>query len=260
MTAPRWPLSGVVRMVRFNWPDYVLAGGMVTLAGGALALGRIPFAVPGAVGVGGLVVIVAAASVAAWWIAASLVAGWWVYDRSELYRWTWVTELLSGSATRWANVTAGFDESTDALRELLGPGGTTIDLYDPERMTEASIRRARASRAPVTGTIPASPQRIPVDTGALDAAFVIFAAHELRAAADRVALFRELARAIRPEGAIVLVEHPRSAANLAAFGPGAFHFLPRREWRRVADAAGLRIRRVARMTPFVEALVLEPRR
>jgi SAM-dependent methyltransferase len=246
MTA-RWP-AGLVRMIRFNWPDYALAAAAIA------ALSAVAVWAP--LGVAARAVGAAGASLAAWWIAASLVTGWWVYDRSPLYRWTWVTTLLPQAPREWANVTAGFDESTDVLRSLLGGDGTTIDLFDPVLMTEASIHRAHADRPPATGTIPGTPARLPLGDASLDAAFVIFAAHELRERDDREALFAELARVIRPGGSVALVEHPRNLPNLIAFGPGALHFFPTAEWRRLARTTGFEINAGRSMTPFVSALIL----
>jgi SAM-dependent methyltransferase len=246
MTA-RWP-AGVGRMVRFNWPDYALASAAVPALSAAArwrGLGIVP-----------RIAAAAGAGLAAWWTGASLVAGWWIYDRSALYRWTWVTSLLPAVPRRWANITAGFDESTDVLRSLLGSDGTAIDLFDPVRMTEASIHRARAARPPAEGTVPGTPARLPLGDASLDAAFVIFAAHELRERGDRAALFAELARVVRVGGSVVVVEHPRNAANLLAFGPGAFHFFVTAEWQTLARSAGFELHGRRSMTPFVGALVL----
>jgi SAM-dependent methyltransferase len=246
MTARR--PAGLVRMVRFNWPDYALAAAAIAVLSAAASWAPL--------GVAARAVAVAGASLAAWWVAASLGTGWWVYDRSPLYRWTWVTTLLPDAPRHWANITAGFDESTDVLRSLLGGDGTTIDLFDPALMTEASIHRAHADRPPAAGTIPGTPAHLPLGDASVDAAFVIFAAHELRTRHDREALFAELARSIRSGGSVVLVEHPRNPPNLIAFGPGAMHFFPTSEWRRLARAAGFESNRARAMTPFVSALIL----
>jgi ubiquinone/menaquinone biosynthesis C-methylase UbiE len=84
--------------------------------------------------------------------------------------------------------------------------------------------------------------------------FLIFAAHELRRAKDREQLFEECARVLRPGGRLILVEHLRDAANTAVFGPGAWHFLPRAEWLRLAAHAGLRPEAERRIAGLVTAL------
>lgn len=239
-----WPPAGVARMVRFNWPEYALA--VAVIAGGAGIAARA--AVAPIVAAGWV-----AAGLAGWWLAASFVAGWLVYDRSPLYAWRWATSLLARRPDRWLNVTVGFDESTVVLRDLLGPGDV-VDVYDPGRMTETSIRRARASRPAERGTVVTRHDRLPYADRVFDVAFLVFAAHELRERADRAALFGEIGRILRPGGELLLVEHPRSPANVAAFGPGAMHFLPRGEWLRLARHAGLAVVARRAQTPFVEAL------
>jgi SAM-dependent methyltransferase len=87
--------------------------------------------------------------------------------------------------------------------------------------------------------------------------FLVFAAHELRARADRAALFAEIARALRPGGRLLLVEHCRDVPNIAVYGPGAWHFYPRADWLRLGRAAGLAPVAEATMTPLVRALVYQ---
>src|SRR6266545_4458699 len=191
----RPPFVGLARMVRFNLPQYVL-GGTALIAGiSVAAVPSLPVVIRLAGAIGG--------GLAGWWTIASLIAGHVVYDRSDLYGGRWLTELLPEAPGRWANVTAGYDESSLPLRARLRGTGTTIDLYDPGLMGEPSIRRAHAVCPPPGDALRASPDHLPLGDRELDAAFVVFAAHELRNAGDREALFGELARVVRPAGRIV---------------------------------------------------------
>lgn len=246
----REPLQGVTQIVCYNWPFYVFGGVAVGL--GIVALRLLPLPVwltPwGWLGV----------ALAAWWLLASLAASWWVYDASPLCRWEWVRELFPEAPARWANLHAGLDESTHALRRLFPHSdGLPLDFYDAETMTEPSIRRARALTPPPEPAAPVSADDLPLPDDALDAVFLFFAAHELRRPGERQRLFREVARVLRPGGRVVLAEHLRDGANFAAFGPGFLHFWPRSEWRRLADMAGLRVTDEQRITPFVGVFVLE---
>jgi SAM-dependent methyltransferase len=132
-----------------------------------------------------------------------------------------------------------------------------LDIYDPVEMTEPSIGIARRLAPSVPPAVPADWRRLPLDDAAFDAAFLIFAAHELRRSAARASLFREIARALRPGGVLAIVEHTRDCANFIAFGPGFLHFLPRRAWSDAPATAGLRLRTQAAITPFVRVFLLE---
>ncbi|MFD9130574.1 class I SAM-dependent methyltransferase, partial [Kitasatospora sp. NPDC059571] len=183
----------------------------------------------------------AGALAAGWWLAAGTAASWLVYDRSELNGFGWLDALLPDGPGDHLVVSAGLDEASGPIAARWPAAAQLVaDLYDPALMTEGSIRRARRRVPPAPGTVPARPGGLPAGTASQDTVFAVFAAHELRRAADREALFREVARALRPGGTLVLVEHLRDAANTAVYGPGAWHFRSRAEWLRVAGLAGLR--------------------
>jgi hypothetical protein len=81
----------------------------------------------------------------------------------------------------------------------------------------------------------------------------------LRGAEAREAFFAELRRVLAGHGSVILVEHLRDAANFVAFGPGVWHFVPRREWLRVARACGFAAAAEVSVTPFVRAFRFERR-
>jgi SAM-dependent methyltransferase len=229
----------MINVIRYNWPKYVVA---LLAVGAGLAI-PVPL------------VRVAAVGLAAW-VAVGLAASWWVYDRSPLYRWTWVTELLPAPPERYLVLSTGLDEISATLADRYpGAAATVVDLFDPA-VSEASIRRARAHVPPEPSTVAGRPDRLPVPDGSQDAVFAAFAAHEVRDRRQRRAVFAEMTRVLRPGGRLVLVEHCRDAANIAVYGPGAWHFFPRGEWLRLAAGAGLARVGETTMTPFVRALVL----
>lgn len=231
-------------MVGYNWPLY--AGGLSAVAGGLALAPRLP-RVPAALARTG-------ALAAAALLAGSTAACWWVYARSELYSLDWLTGPLPDGPGDHLVISAGLDETSHPLA-LRYPrtDQTVVDLYDPALTTEGSIRRARRRVPPRPGTLPGRPSRLPLATGSQDTVFAVFAAHELRLAPDREALFTEITRTLRPGGTLILVEHLRDRANTAAFGPGAWHFMPRREWLRLADGAGLRSVTETRIANLVTA-------
>jgi SAM-dependent methyltransferase len=236
----------VGRVVAFNWPRYTAVVVAIALAAAVPVPG--PARYPLHVG----------AALAAAWVAAGLAVTWWVYDHSPLYRWRWIADLLTAPPDRYAVVSTGLDEVSPALRELFPAArAVLLDLYDPRLTAGGSIRRARSLVPPPAATRAARPDRLPVPAGTVDAVFLVFAAHELRAGNQRRALFAEISRTLRPGGRLVLVEHCRDAANIATYGPGAWHFYPRREWLRLARGSGLTPVAHRSMTPLVHALACQ---
>lgn len=241
--------EGVVKIVRFNVQFYLVSTISLVAAGLLLASkGLSPFSE-------GLVICIAA--VVAFWTLSSLLVSWYVYDRAGVTRWEWLPTQLPLVPHRWANIHAGFDESTSRLRQLLpGTEGSAVDIYDPGEMTEASIARARrihpANEPFERGTYDA----LPLLENGSDAVFLLFAAHELRDEEHRKHLLRQIARVLREKGCVVLVEHLRDWRNFMAFGPGFLHFYSRRNWLRNTREAGLVVLREDFVTPFVKCFVL----
>jgi SAM-dependent methyltransferase len=247
---PRGKVQGTIQILRYNWPFYLAAAGASAAGIAAVRVLALQPAVR--------VLAIAGAAAALYWSAASLAASCWVYDLSPLCKWTWIAGWFPDPPRRFANLHAGLDESSPALLALF-PGARPflLDFFDPAAMTEPSIARARRLTPPAIPAQPVACDALPFPEAAWDAAFLVFAAHEIRDAGARRAFFRELARVIRPGGRLLVVEHLRDLANLLAFGPGAFHFLPRREWMRLAREGGFSVARERAFTPFVRALLLE---
>lgn len=224
-------LSGVAEVARYNWPLY--AAGSLTAAVG-IALSRRLTGAPAAVArIGALA--------ATGLLTSSTLATWCVYDRSELRSLDWLPDLLPDGPGDHLIVSTGLDEASLPFAARWPDGRQlTADLYDPDRMTEGSIRRARRKVAPVPGTLPGRPDALPAGGAELDTVVCLFSAHELRRPVDRAALFGECVRVLRPGGTLLLVEHLRDTANAAVYGPGAWHFRTRRTWLDHAVGAGLR--------------------
>lgn len=238
---------GVRQIVRFNWPFYALAGGVLAIA--PLVILRLPL--PGAA----RVLLFAATGLAGLWVATSLIASWIVYDRSPLMRWEWLPRALGFQPDAWINIHSGLDESTPKVRALLGPSGRVFDMFDPGEMTEASIRRVRGKIRAVEAER-VDFHRLPVPTGTVEAALLLLSAHELRTEKARLALFTELRRVLGPGGRVVVAEHLRDAANFLAFGPGFLHFHSRRTWTRCFSRTRFDIHTEFPITPFVRVFVL----
>jgi SAM-dependent methyltransferase len=240
---------GLLQIVRFNWPFYTgaLLAIVFCLVNVFLARGWL------------LVFLVPALVATLFWTVSSLVASHLVYDLSPLTQWTWITDLIPVQPRRAANLHAGFDETSHGLRRIFPQTEWRIwDFYDPLWMTEASIKRARRlSSGPPAEAV--SIVALPAGDQSLDAAFLLFSAHELRSKALRNEFFRELRRVLRIGGTLLIVEHLRDAANFAVYGPGFLHFLSRSEWLRLARVSGFDINYESRMTAFVRVFLLRRR-
>ena len=246
--ASRGPFDGVLQIVRYNWSLYVAA-----IFGSVLVIGFVAVVHPPTM-LAGLLILGAIAAL--FWLALSLAVSHYVYDRSDLYRWQWIRERIEPNAGHVVNIHAGLDETSLALQEMYPAAEVTIlDIYDAAEMPEPSIARARRETRSTLASVTADFRKLPLATASADLVTVIFVAHELRRPASKEAFFRELRRVIKPGGRVLLVEHLRDAWNLLAFGPGAFHFFPRSEWLRVADATGFRLSEEISWTVFVHAFV-----
>lgn len=241
--------QGMLTIARLNWPFYAVAA--LVLLACAIAFLIAPMRE----------VRIACALLLAgggYFFVGSLAVAHWVYDRSDLYRWRWIERALHGVARGdFVLCHAGFDEASPSLRAHLGAvGWRVLDHFDPVRMTEPSIRRARRIFPPAPETLAAPFDRWPLAAASADVIFGLLAIHELRGEAERAAWFGEARRCLRAGGRVVLVEHVRDCANALAFGPGALHFHSAKSWRRCWTRAGLQVADEFRLTPWVRVFVL----
>lgn len=255
-TRRRGRFEGMMNVVRFNWPLYVV-GACAVIA--AVVIGRwmpMPAWARWVCWIG--------AAGAAYLLLASLVVSHWIYDRSRLYRFDWARRWAGDDVKCVVNLHSGFDETSEGLKRMFGDARLVIlDFYDRERMTEASIARARLYQAktappwlaPMTRSTNVSV--LPLADDEADAVFAILAAHEIREPADRAAFFAQVRRILRPGGRFVLLEHLRDGANFIAFGPQFVHFYSRRTWLDLGRGAGLKLIHKDRVTPFIGLFVFE---
>jgi hypothetical protein len=237
-------------IVRFNWPFYVVAIA-VNLGVGALLVASLlprPLAL----------LAIAAAGVSDGWLLVSLVVSHYIYDRSGVARGEWADQVAARTIDSAAVFHAGHDEaSAVARRRLPGVPVQVFDFFDPTKNTEASLRRARRLAGDAARATPIKVDAVPLESGTLSLACLVFAAHEIRAAAPRAAFFSELARVLAPDGRLVVVEHLRDGWNALAYGPGALHFLSRGAWLQTFTAGHLVVRHEGRITPFITVFELE---
>ena len=230
-------------LARYNWPLYLVAiSGAI--AGTVVALnGHSHLAVRAAGAFGALIAI--------WYAAASFVAFHAMFDRSRLLGGSWLGELMSEPPDRCIQISVFLEATTLPITKVFPQAEVILlDLFRPELMTAPAVTRARQS-AKATNAISSTIDSLPVEDGWSDATVITLAAHEIRLKSKREQLFRELQRVTVQSGSIIVVEHLRNIAALLAFGPGLFHFYPRREWIRLARQAKLSLKSEIAITPFV---------
>lgn len=238
--------DGVLKIVRFNWPWYLLAGAVTLAAIICLLAFRGPW----------LALVVAGLILADLWLLMSLAVSHYVYDRSGVSRGAWLDSVDGSQIKHAAIFHAGHDEaSATVARRLPSLDCRAFDFYDASRNGTASLERARALAD--HRDVPMVSGKIPLTDGALDLGIVVFAAHEIRQDAERAALFREISRVLTPNGRVIVVEHLRDGWNFLAYGPGAFHFLSRRTWRRSFSEGGLRLLNEKPCSVFVRVFELQ---
>lgn len=244
----RHSMQGVWTVVRFNWHLHAAALALAAVfLTTAWFLTGIPAQISALVGFGTLASI-----------AVSLAATWWAYDASGLYRMDWLSEDMAGTRNS-ANLHAGFDETSHLLEKKFPEAAWHVfDFYNPSRHTEISIRRARKAHPPQEKTISITTDSLPLGDGELDRALLFLAAHEIRDHDERVRFFREIRRSLRMDGRVIVTEHLRDIANIAAYSLGAWHFHTRDEWLGTFEDAGFRVVRTFSNNLFITTFVLEP--
>lgn len=230
--------SGMISTLLYNWPIFagMLLFGLV--AGGAGLWLPVPwrwFLLGGGIAGLGLALSI-------------LAATFFVYDWGQQREYDRLAELGDLSqANVIVDITCGKLRGTRGLLARVEQGHYfLIDIYDPAKMTDQALRRAREMEPPLETDRriyrrEAKAGSIPLPHHWADIIYCGFSLHELADPADREAIFAEFARILKPNGRLLLAEQGRDLRNFLAFGPGFFGFLSPGVWQKHITAAGLTI-------------------
>lgn len=247
MDKVRGALQGSKNVIRFNWHFYVFAGACACLL--LLIREQVDPVVRSVVDI---VLILTIAPT-----FTSMAVSLYVYDLSDLYTLKWLDRITLEKVDTIVSITAGFDEFSTLLKERFSSSTFVhLDIYDVERHTELSIRRARAAYPLPSDVRHVASTSLQLPDASMDVAFLLLSAHEIRNTEERHALFRELDRVLSPKGRVIVVEHLRDLANGLAYSIGALHFHSERTWTRSFDAASLCVEQELKITPFITTFVL----
>jgi ubiquinone/menaquinone biosynthesis C-methylase UbiE len=243
----RKPFQGIWNIVRFNWHYFVLASSLVVL----LVFIQCYFS-----SLSLITNIIALLIVCSTLISLAVSA--YIYDISDLYKFSWLTQLKKGENDRVINIHAGFDETSNLLKCKFAISEIFVaDFYDPTKHTEVSIKRARKAYPPFPNTQQVSTTHLPIQDNVADMIFIILSAHEIRSEDERITFFKELHRVLKPCGQVIVTEHLRDTANFFAYNIGFFHFHSKATWLKAFHLAGLTISKEIKTTPFITTFILE---
>ncbi len=248
MELDRGVFQGVWNVLRFNWHFYALAFGIGLLAG------SFTFFFTG----GWQVILYLLFVLSILPAMISLGVSFYVYDLSDLYLLKWLDGAVTEGRVSILNVNAGFDETSRMIEDRFPLANLQVcDFYDPVAHTEASIQRARKAYPPhpKTQKVPSFP--LPYPDNSFDIVCVVFSAHEIRDALERVRFFRELKRIIKTSGKVFITEHLRDSYNFMAYTLGFFHFYSQATWKKTFQNADLDLEEVIKSTPFVNTFMLQ---
>jgi len=248
MEIVRKPFQGVLNIIKFNWPYFVLSG--LSMVGLFLLSHLLPEYLRYCVF--GLILGILFTTL------FSLLVSYYIYDLSPLYRLDWLDSILESSPRCIVNIHAGLDETSGIIcKKFPNAEFWLFDFYDPFKHPEASIKRARKMFPSNPGTKSISTLEVPLNDQRADLTLVILSAHEIRDREERVIFFKELKRITDLHGKIIIVEHLRDVWNFIAYNIGFLHFQPRASWTEAFSKAGLKIREEKKITAFITVFTLE---
>lgn len=165
-------------------------------------------------------------------VLSSIIFSYIIYDKSDLYRFDRIR--FSGENLTILNITAGFDETTEILKNKFPNSEILVlDFYNEEAHTELSIKKARKVYPQSEDVIKINTTDINLRDNFADKIFLIFSLHEIRNREEKINFINELYRVLKDGGEIVIIEHLRNLNNFIAYSVGFFHFYSNNYWRKV---------------------------
>lgn len=230
--------SGTITVVAYNWPIFLclLLFGVVTLLAGSVVAG--PWNT----------LLLASGALSLIFVGVVITASFFVYDWGPTREYDRLAQLAGvDNANVVIDITAGKLRGTRGmLSRVKGGHYFVVDIFDPEKMTDNALRRAREMEPPLVADRriyrrTASPASLPIPHNWADVVYCSFSLHELQNVDERDAIFAEFARILKSSGKLVIAEHGRDLRNLLAFGPGVFSFFSPAAWEKHIATAGFEV-------------------
>lgn len=245
MEVNRKPYQGVMNIIRFNWHFYLLA----------VLIYIVWLSLRGLLSEALLSVLDPLALLGLLSIATSLLVSYYVYDQTDLYQMSWLSNLNN---TTLLNINAGLDETSSIIKAKFPESTLHIcDFYNPKTHTEVSIKRARKAYPPDPNTQKVKTTALPFKNDHFDTVIAIFSIHEIRNENERLSFLKELHRITKEEGQLLIMEHLRDLPNFLAYTLGFMHFYSKPNWLKQFNDAQWTLQDEQKHTPFVSVFKLK---
>jgi SAM-dependent methyltransferase len=221
--------------VRSRWPTYILGYGggfLLLLITIALSVSREWYSF--------VILALVCMLFLVYFLSVSLWAYHTLYDDNSIRDTLFEIGELSPTMTI-VDLNLGFREFPVALSRRLTTGKVIVlDVYNPLMAPNRALARAHdAAEHPESdprlswrdGNI----NLLPLPDNSVQAVTLVQAASELWQDGDRLKLFQEAHRILRPGGCLLLAERVRTPVNLLVSGPAGLRFLPLSYWQDLID-------------------------
>lgn len=246
--------------VRAHWPSYVFGyggGSLLLILAVVLSLSRGWFSFVILALVGLLLLI--------YFLVVSLWAYHTLYDDNSIRDTLFELGELSPTMTI-VDVNLGHREFPAALSRRLTTGKVIVlDVYNPLLAPNRSLALAhdtaeRPAADPRLSWRDGSINLLPLPDNSVQAITLVQIASELWQEGDRLKLFREAHRILRPGGCLLLAERVRTPVNLLVSGPAGLRYLPASYWRQLIEHSDLKAGRNQSVRDLILCLRVDKRR
>jgi ubiquinone/menaquinone biosynthesis C-methylase UbiE len=246
--------SGTISTILYNWPLFsgALFFGLIAIAASIFLRAPLNW----------LLLIAGAATcivVLNIWIASFIVYDWG--QQREYERLATLGNLSNANVV--IDITVGKLRGTRGLLTRFQQGHYfVIDIYDPDKMSDLALKRARELEPPLEAgrriyRRKGKAGNLPIPHNWADVIYCSFSLHEIQNSADRQAIFNEFTRILKPNGKLLIAEHGRDWPNFLVFGLGALSFVSPKTWTKHINKAGLDITHHERWRGLVHLWVAE---
>ena len=252
--------SRTLSHIRSRWPTYIIGyggGSLFLIFVIVLSVSRkwYSFAILSLVGLLFLI----------YFLAVSLWAYHTLYDDNSIRDTLFEIGELSPTMTI-VDINLGLREFPVALSRRLTTGKVIVlDVYNPLMAPNRALAKAhndteRPASDPRLSWRDGSLNLLPLPDNSVQVVTLIQTASELWQDGDRLKLFQEAHRILRPGGCLLLAERMRTPVNLVVSGPGGLQFMPWPYWKDLIVQSNFKIGQRKSLRDLILCLRVDKRR